>query len=138
MGRNRDNTHDHSSRHRFSLQQALVRLHAGPTKTLVSARTSGGDAGDPDLTASVSRYAPRLVLSGHVHDPLHWRQRDNSTLFLNPGRNAHADFPNHILVRTDRMSCQFIGALREETHEAGLPAAVSHGAESVTAPTAVA
>ena len=113
-------------------------VHAGPAKTLVSARTSGGDAGDPDLTASVNRYAPRLVLSGHVHHPLHWQQRDEATLFLNPGRNPHADFPNHILVRTDRMSCQFVGALREDTHDVGIPAAVPHGAESVTAATAVA
>jgi len=113
-------------------------VHAGPTKTVVTARATGGDGGDPDLAAAVGRYVPRLVLSGHVHDPLHWHQRDVRTLFLNPGRNDHVPFPNHILVRTDRMSCQFVGALGDEIRDGGLPAAVTSDAESVTAATAVA
>lgn len=99
---------------------------------------NGGDGGDPDLNAPVRRYAPRLVLSGHVHDPQHWRHHEKGTLFLNPGHNENADFPNHILVRTDRMSCQFFGALNEEPHDAGLPAVVPHEAESSTATTAAA
>lgn len=113
-------------------------VHAGPTKTVVTARATGGDGGDPDLAAAVGRYGPRLVLSGHVHDPLHWHQREEQTLYLNPGRNGHVLVPNHILVRTDRMSCQFVGALRDEIRAAGLPAAVTSDAESVTATTAVA
>lgn len=113
-------------------------VHAGPTRNFVTARASGRDGGDPDLNAAVRRYAPRLVLSGHVHDPQHWRHHENGTLFLNPGRDAHADFPNHILVRTDRMSCQFFGSLNEETHDAGFPAAVPHDAERGTALSAVA
>lgn len=113
-------------------------VHAAPTKTVVSARTTGGDGGDPDLAAAVCRYGPRLVLSGHVHDPLHWHHRDERTLFLNPGRNDHVPVPNHILVRTDGMSCQFVGALRDEIRNAGLPAAVTSDEESVTATTAVA
>jgi Icc-related predicted phosphoesterase len=91
--------------------------HAAPKGTLVAARTSGGDGGDPDLNASVARYAPRLVLSGHVHDPLHWRQHEDATLFLNPGRAPQAEVPNHILVRTDDLSCGFFGTLREESRE---------------------
>jgi Icc-related predicted phosphoesterase len=89
-------------------------VHAGPAKTLVAARTSGGDGGDPDLNAPVARYAPRLVLSGHVHDPLHWRQQDHATLFLNPGWASQAEIPNHILVRTEDLSCRFVGARRNE------------------------
>jgi Icc-related predicted phosphoesterase len=92
-------------------------VHAAPTKTLVAARASGGDGGDPDLNAPVARYAPRLVLSGHVHDPLHWRHHDGATLFLNPGWAPHAEIPNHILVRTDDLSCRFFGALREDPRE---------------------
>lgn len=93
-------------------------VHAGPTQTLVTARASGGDGGNPDLNASVAQYAPRLVLCGHVHDPLHWRQRDDATLLLNPGCAPQADVPNHILVRTDDLSCRFFGTLRQESREA--------------------
>ena len=82
-------------------------VHAPPSKTLVAARTDGSEGGDLDLVEPVRRYAPKLVLSGHVHNPLHWRERRDSTLFLNPGHNPDAAFPNHILVRTETMSSQF-------------------------------
>jgi Icc-related predicted phosphoesterase len=87
-------------------------VHAPPTRTLVSARAEGGDGGDPDLVAAVRRHAPQLVFSGHVHDPVHWRERIGPTLLLNPGRAADADFPNHILVRTEDMACAFFSARR--------------------------
>lgn len=93
-------------------------VHAGPAKSLVTSRASGGDGGDPDLNAAVARYAPRLVLSGHVHDPLHWRQHDGPTLLLNPGCAPHAEVPNHILVRTEDRSCRLVGTLREESRAA--------------------
>lgn len=83
-------------------------VHAPPTKTLVAARANGSDDGDPDLVEAVRRYAPMLVLSGHVHNPLHWRERGETTLFLNPGSSPDAEFPNHILVRTDHMSSRFV------------------------------
>lgn len=89
-------------------------VHAGPTKTFVTARASGGDAGDPDLNASVKRYKPRLVFSGHVHDPVHWRQNLGGTLFFNPGYAPQAEIPNHILLRTDDLSCRLFRAPREE------------------------
>jgi len=87
-------------------------VHASPTKTLVSARANGSDGGDPDLVEPVRVHAPLLVLSGHVHNPLHWRERGETTLFLNPGYSPKAEFPNHILVRTDRMSSQLITDVR--------------------------
>jgi predicted phosphodiesterase len=111
-------------------------VHAGPTNTLVTARASGGDGGDPDLNASVIRYAPRLVLSGHVHDPVDWRQRDDTTTFLNPGYVPHARIPNHILVRTDDLSCRFFGTPREESREPEV-SGPARGTETMTA-TAVA
>lgn len=85
-------------------------VHAPPTKTLVATRTSGRDAGDPDLVEPVRRYAPRAVLCGHVHDPLRWWERKDSTLYLNPGHEPDAPFPNHILLQTEDMSCQLITA----------------------------
>lgn len=82
-------------------------VHAPPSRTLVATRSSGGDGGDPDLVAAVRRHAPRLVLSGHVHTPVDWCEQVGPTLFLNPGRDAAADSPHHILVRTDRMTCEY-------------------------------
>jgi hypothetical protein len=108
-------------------------VHAGPTRTLVTARAIGGDGGDPDLNASVARYAPRLVLSGHVHDPLHWRQRDDATLLLNPGWAPHAEVPNHILVRSDDLRCRFFGTLREESRETEIPGISPRDTAEVTA-----
>lgn len=105
-------------------------VHAGPTRTLVTTHSSGGDGGDPDLNASVKRYSPRLVLSGHVHDPVHWRQHDGATLFLNPGHSAQAEIPNHILVRTDDLSCRLLRAPREEAHEAAALGTARRDAEA--------
>jgi uncharacterized protein len=90
-------------------------VHAPPAKTLVSARATGGDGGDFDLVAPVKRYAPRLVLSGHVHNPVHWAEHGEQTLYLNPGHSPDAASPNHILIQTDRMSCRYVTALRPNT-----------------------
>jgi Icc-related predicted phosphoesterase len=108
-------------------------VHAGPAKTLVTTRRGGGDGGDPDLNASLKRYAPRLVLSGHVHDPVHWGQHDGHTLLLNPGRAAQAEVPNHILVRTEDLSCRFFRAPREESRATEVPGRSLPEAEEVTA-----
>ena len=113
-------------------------VHAPPSKTLVATRSNGIDAGDVDLVAATGRHAPRLVLSGHVHSPRHWRERRDGTLFLNPGRNAEAAFPNHILVRTEDMRTQFISAPPAETQVDPLPLTGLVGSESATAATAVA
>lgn len=85
-------------------------VHAPPSRTLVATRRDGVDHGDPDLVAAVRRYAPRLVLSGHIHAPLHWREQDGATLYLNPGRTPAAPFPNHILIQTGQMTCQHFAA----------------------------
>lgn len=107
-------------------------VHAPPTGTLVATRTNGDDAGDPDLISPVRRYAPRLVLSGHVHLPLSWQAHGDRTLFLNPGCNPEAPFPNHILVRTDHMSSQLITAPREDPRAIEIPLPRPAAAESET------
>lgn len=48
-------------------------------------------AGDADLTAWIARFAPRIVLSGHIHNaPFYpqgaWVQRIGETWAFNPGR----------------------------------------------------
>ena len=113
-------------------------VHAPPSKTLVGQRSDGAEAGDPDLVSPVRRYAPRLVLSGHVHAPLYWREQQDNTLLLNPGRSADGLFPNHILVRTDRMSCELISGPGEASYDNEFVAAATIEAESATETAAVA
>ncbi len=87
-------------------------VHTPPAGTLVATRGDGVESGDRDLMAAVLRHQPQLVLSGHVHAPLHWRERRDGTVFVNPGRNPAAAFPNHVLVRTDTQQCQLIAGPR--------------------------
>ncbi len=95
--------------------------HAPPSGTLVATRLNGDDVGDPDLVAPVRRYAPRLVLSGHVHRPLSWQAHVDGTLYLNPGCNPDAPFPNHIVVHTDRMTTRLVAAPRATPHAIEIP-----------------
>ncbi len=83
-------------------------VHAPPTGTLVSTRDIGLEGGDPELVGPVRRYAPRVVLSGHVHQPMRWYHDTGSTLYLNPGCNRDAAFPNHILVETGTLRCDLV------------------------------
>ena len=103
-------------------------VHAGPAKTLVTTRARGGDGGDPDLNAPVKRYSPRLVFSGHVHDPVHWRQNSGGTLFFNPGYAPQAEIPNHLLVRTDDLSCRLFRTPCEEAFAAEVLGTAPHDA----------
>ncbi len=102
-------------------------VHAAPSGTAVTTRANGSDGGDPDLLTAVRRYAPRLVLSGHVHDPMDWREERDGTLFLNPGRDADAPFPNHILIQTDVLAAERV------TARDGIESAFAGAPELVTA-----
>lgn len=99
-------------------------VNSPPAKTRVSMHANGDDGGDLDLPAAVRRHAPKLVLSGRVHDPARWCQLDGPTLYLNPGRNTHAPHPNHILVHTERMTSEFINAHETTPRSADLPASL--------------
>ena len=88
-------------------------VHAPPSGTAVATRANGAGVGDPDLGAAAHRHSPRLVLSGHVHNAVSWREHRHGTLFLNPGYDPDADFPNHILVQTDQLECELITAARD-------------------------
>lgn len=111
-------------------------VNAPPSKTRVSTHANGDDGGDPDLSAAVRRHAPKLVLSGRVHDPARWCQLDGPTLYLNPGRNAHATHPNHIIVHTERMTCEFINAHEPKPRSADLPTSLGVVPASELAPAA--
>ncbi|MDD3181164.1 MAG: metallophosphoesterase family protein [Opitutaceae bacterium] len=76
-------------------------VHAPPSHTMVARRRANGcDAGDPELRLGVRKYRPRLVLCGHLHDTYAWRDQQDSIVYLNPGRNDRASFPNHIIWDT--------------------------------------
>jgi Icc-related predicted phosphoesterase len=111
-------------------------VHAPPSGTLVATRSTGVDAGDADLVCTTRRYGPRLLLSGHVHAPRHWREQRGDTLLLNPGRTVDAPFPNHILVETERTSSRFVAARCEPSNAPALADAA--GAERATEPAALA
>lgn len=104
-------------------------VHAPPSGTPVATRATGGDGGDRDLVPALRRYRPRLVLSGHVHNPVAWHHQQGHTHLLNPGRDAQAAVPNHILIRTDEQVCEFIGSRRTERRALGAvaPAAAAAG-----------
>ena len=72
--------------------------HVPPLGPGVGWHHDGRAGGDPALLYSVRTYAPRLVLSGHVHRPLHWCDRFDGTLYFNPGMERAAKFPNYILI----------------------------------------
>ncbi|HWL15672.1 MAG TPA: metallophosphoesterase [Opitutus sp.] len=103
-------------------------VHAPPAGTLVAATATGDDAGDPDLVAAVRRYAPRLVLSGHVHSPLAWQAQSGGTLLLNPGYDPDAPFPNHILIQTESMTCRLVTARDGASRPSGTPLAAENEA----------
>lgn len=100
-------------------------VHAAPTQTLVATRFDGVDSGDPDLCAAIGQYTPRLVLSGHVHTPISWREQHGTTLFLNPGRRLHEAFPNHILINTDTMTGRWVTPLDAATPDMLIPSVVT-------------
>jgi Icc-related predicted phosphoesterase len=89
-------------------------VHTPPARTAVSTHVNGRDSGDSELVAAVRRHAPRVVLSGHVHDPLDWHTRHGPTLLMNPGRSHDTPVPNHIILNTEDMSAEFITATRRE------------------------
>lgn len=108
-------------------------VHAPPSGTAVATRSNGADAGDPDLVSAARRYAPRLVLSGHVHHPLSWHEHRDGTLFLNPGCDAETRFPNHILVQPESGRSELITAART-SERAPVPGEVP--AQAISADTA--
>ena len=80
----------------------ILLSHAPPAACLTALSLGGGDHGSLDLADAFSYAAasPWLVLSGHVHQPRRWKDRCGGIVSLNPGQNAGAKEPNHIVVDT--------------------------------------
>lgn len=75
--------------------------HAPPSNCVV-AMQAGHDHGDGSLTQAVRANQPRLVLSGHIHEPKCWHGFFGATLCLNAGCDLRAKIPAHIVIDTDQ------------------------------------
>lgn len=76
-------------------------VHQGPKGPSVSRSSAGWDGGDPFLLYAIRKYRPRLLLCGHLHAPLSWIESFEDTLYLNPGCDDDAAYPNHLLIDFD-------------------------------------
>ncbi len=72
--------------------------HAPPLGPSVGWHKDGRAGSDAKLLYSVRNHRPSVVLCGHVHSPLSWIDRFEGTLYLNPGQDLAAPFPNHVLI----------------------------------------
>lgn len=81
--------------------------HAPPARSSSAVDVYGGDAGD-EILGEVCRdgEGPAMVLCGHQHDPHQWACRVGRTWCFNPGFNAQAVVPNHIIIDTRQRSVE--------------------------------
>ncbi|HTB81270.1 MAG TPA: metallophosphoesterase [Opitutaceae bacterium] len=81
---------------------SIILAHAPPEGTAVSAGF-GCEMGSFEV-AEAARFLPlgSLILSGHVHEPRRWHARLHHTWCFNPGVEANAVIPNHIVIDTDK------------------------------------
>ena len=106
--------------------------HSPPEGSPVS-WTGHKSAGDEILTAWITRFAPDVVLSGHIHNaPFYadgaWIDRLGKTWVLNPGRQI-GPRPTYVILDFDKMSARWVSAEEEMTKGLAPP-------EAVTAPLA--
>lgn len=75
--------------------------HAPPANSLVSMGCDSSDAGDQILgEICCAGKGPRILLSGHQHNPRSWTCRVGHTWCFNPGYNRDGLSPNHIAIDT--------------------------------------
>jgi Icc-related predicted phosphoesterase len=73
-------------------------IHAPPEGCLAAVGESGQRTGDFELGELCRRgLGPRLALCGHVHTPRSWSSKVGATRIFNPGYNAAAVWPSHIV-----------------------------------------
>jgi len=84
----------------------IVLSHAPPAGCFTATtKGSGADNGDinlADALRSAAASPPWLVLSGHVHNPVRWKDRCGGTVTLNPGVGTNLAIPNYISIDTTR------------------------------------
>jgi len=77
--------------------------HAPPDECATSQAREVLDYGSFDLgEVCRSGMGPRLILSGHIHNPLKWHARIERTWSFNPGVGTSRDHPNVIELNLER------------------------------------
>jgi Icc-related predicted phosphoesterase len=94
--------------------------HAPPEGSPVS-WTGRKSAGDEFLTAWIARFAPDVVLSGHIHNaPFYadgaWIDRLGATWVLNPGRQI-GPRPSYVILDFENMSARWFSVAESGTRD---------------------
>lgn len=102
----RDVVGDLLQRDAAKAKASWIWVYHNPPSASPTSWTTHGDEGDTDLSAWIERYAPQIVLSGHVHySPFtkggSWVDRIGGTWVFNAGRQI-GPTPTHIVFDTDR------------------------------------
>ena len=83
--------------------------------------TGRKSAGDEFLTAWIARFAPDVVLSGHIHNaPFYadgaWIDRLGATWVLNPGRQI-GPRPSYVILDFENMSARWFSVAESGTRD---------------------
>ena len=102
--------------------------HSPPEGSPVS-WTGMKSGGDEVLTAWIARFAPDVVLSGHIHNaPFYaegaWIDLLGKTWVLNPGRQI-GPRPTYVILDCDKMSARWVSVEEEGTRELAVTAPVA-------------
>lgn len=102
--------------------------HSPPEGSPISwtGRKSGGDE---VLTEWIARFAPDVVLSGHIHNaPFYadgaWIDRLGTTWVLNPGRQI-GPRPTYVVLDCEKMRARWVSVEEEGTRELAVTAPVA-------------
>ncbi len=101
-------------------QRWLWVYHSPPEGSPVS-WTGLKSGGDEVLTAWIARFAPDVVLSGHIHNaPFYaagaWIDRLGETWVLNPGRQL-GPRPTYVILDGEKMSARWVSVEEDETRD---------------------
>ena len=112
-------------------QQWIWIYHSPPEGSPVS-WTGLKSGGDEVLTAWIGRFAPDVVLSGHIHNaPFYadgaWIDRLGKTWVLNPGRQI-GPRPTYVVLDCEKMRARWVSVEEEGTRELAVTAPVASGA----------
>jgi len=116
-------------------KQPWIWIYHSPPEGSPVSWTGLKSGGDEILTAWIARFAPDMVLSGHIHNaPFYadgaWLHRLGKTWVLNPGRQIGSQ-PTYVILDFEKMSARWVSVEEDVTKDLALP-------ESVTTPVAVA
>jgi Icc-related predicted phosphoesterase len=89
-------------------------------------------AGDEVLTEWIARFAPDMVLSGHIHNaPFYaagaWIDLLGETWVLNPGRQI-GPRPTYVILDLEKMSARWVAIAEEASRELSVTAPVASAA----------